>query len=453
MPAFVVHGDSFLVRQRMAALEAEHGADALLDANRHRMQGNQVSSQELLGVCQALPFLDALRLVSVEGLLATAESRSGGGRGRRGAGTTDDRWQPLVDAIPGMPDTTLLLLSDGALNGNNPLLRALAPVCSVDEQTAPRGEPLLRWIKESAESKGAAISPPAIRSMADLVGSDLWTLNQELEKLSLYASGREIGEADIRLMVSQVREASIFEAVDAMIDGRTQVALRLLAQLRDDGREPQYIIAMVERQLRLLALAHDSVERRVPQNELKRTLGTSSDFVVRKTMEQARRYSREDIAWRYDRLLEADLSIKQGRVDPDLALEPISRRRCPAPLGGGCLPRFLRYHRVVAGHVVALLPLRQRGMWLVPALVGGLETARQEGALLSLVYQVRRVAWHGLYRALHVVQPGQRLQQRPGVGVLGPAEQRYHVGVLHHVAAVDDAHPLGHRRHYAPCRG
>ena len=157
--------------------------------------------------------------------------------------------------------------------------------------------------------------------MADLVGSDLWTLDQELEKLSLYASGREIGEADIRLMVSQVREASIFEAVDAMIDGRTQVALRLLAQLRDDGREPQYIIAMVERQLRLLALAHDSMVRRVPQNELKRTLGTSSDFVVRKTMEQARRYSREDIAWRYDRLLEADLSIKQGRVDPDLALE------------------------------------------------------------------------------------------------------------------------------------
>ena len=128
--------------------------------------------------------------------------------------------------------------------------------------------------------------------MADLVGGDLWTLDQELEKLSLYAAGREIGEQDVRLMVSQVREASIFEAVDAMIDGRSQVALRLLAQLRDDGREPQYIIAMVERQLRLLALAQDSIERRLPQNELKRALGTSSDFVVRKTMDQARRHSR-----------------------------------------------------------------------------------------------------------------------------------------------------------------
>ena len=328
MPAHVVYGDSFLVRQAVSALESQYGADGLMEANRHRMQANQVSPQELLGICQAIPFLDPLRLVAVEGLLSIAESRSGGGRGRR-SNSAADSWQALAGAIPGMPETTLLLLSDGPLNANNSLLRSLSPVCQVEERAAPRGEQLARWIKETSESKGAAISPVAIRSMADLVGSDLWTLDQELEKLSLYANGREIGEDDVRLMVSQVREASIFEAVDAMIDGRSQVALRLLAQLRDDGREPQYIIAMVERQLRLLALAQDSIERQLPQNELKRALGTSSDFVVRKTMDQARRHSRQDIAWRYDRLLEADLSIKQGRVDPDLALELLVGESAP----------------------------------------------------------------------------------------------------------------------------
>ena len=281
-----------------------------------------------LGATLALPFLDAMRLVAVDGLLATAESRSGGGRGRRG-GNSADGWQALADAIPQMPDTTLLLLSDGTLNANNPLLRQLRPVCSVEELTAPRGEQLARWIKETAEARGAAVSPAAIRSLADLVGGDLWTLDGELEKLSLYAAGREIGEQDVQLMVSQVREASIFEAVDAMVEGRPQAALRLLAQIRDDGREPLYIIAMVERQLRLLALARDSIDRGVPQNEQKRALGTSSDFVVRKTMDQARRHSRQDIAWRYDRLLEADLSIKQGRVDPDLALELLVGEAAP----------------------------------------------------------------------------------------------------------------------------
>ena len=329
MPAFVVFGDNFLVRQRMAALESEHGADALLDANRHRLQGTRLSPAELIGMCRALPFLDTLRLVQVEGLFASAESRPGAGRGRRGGNSAADAWSDLASAIPSFPETTLLMFSDGPLSGNNPLIRLLSPVCTVEEQTAPRGEQLARWIKETAERKGSAIAPPAIHSMADLVGSDLWTLDQELEKLSLYAQGREINESDVRLMVSQVREASIFEAVDAMVEGRPQAALKLLAQLRDDGREPLYIIAMVERQLRLLALARDSMERQLPQGELKRALGTSSDFVVRKTMDQARRHSKEEIAWRYDRLLEADLSIKQGRVDPDLALELLVGEAAP----------------------------------------------------------------------------------------------------------------------------
>ncbi len=332
MPAFIVFGDSFLVRQRVAALEVEYGADALLDANRHRMPGGQLAPPELLGVCQAIPFMDPIRLVLVEGLLAAAESRSGGasgrGRGRRGGGAAD-AGQTLSGAIPQMPDTTLLLLADGPLSANNTLLRRLRPVCNVEELTAPRGEQLARWIKESAQAKGAMVSPAAISSLADLVGGDLWTLDQELEKLSLYASGREIGEADVRLMVSQVREASIFEAVDAMIEGHPQAALRLLAQLRDDGREPLYIIAMVERQLRLLALARDFMDRRQPPEELKRAMGTSSDFVVRKTTGQARRHSRQDIAWRYDRLLEADLAIKQGRLDPDLALELLVGESAP----------------------------------------------------------------------------------------------------------------------------
>ena len=191
----------------------------------------------------------------------------------------------------------------------------------MEDLAAPTGEALARWIKESAEAKGSSISPAAIRSITDLVGNDLWTLDQELEKMSLYASGREINESDIQMMVSQVREASIFAAVDAMIDGRPSIALRLLHQLREDGREAPYIIAMVERQLRLLALARDSIDKGVPRNEIGGRLGTSSDFVIRKTLEQARRHSWRNIIGRYNQLLETDLAIKQGRLEPDLALE------------------------------------------------------------------------------------------------------------------------------------
>lgn len=322
MPVHLLHGEGFLVPKRLAEIIVEAGASDVLEANRHRLIGSQAKPGELLSMCNALPFMDDYRLVIVEGLLGTAESQ---GRGRRRGSSADSgvagQWQALGEAIPQMPDSTVLVFTDGALSANNPLLRMLRPVAQVEELSAPSGEALSRWVKTTVEAKGASISPSANRSITDLVGNDLWTLDQELEKLALYCSGREIQEYDVAEMVSQVREANIFVAVDAMIDGRPGVALRLLHQLKEDGKEAPQIIGMVERQLRLLALARDAIDRGVPQGELKGRLGTSSDFVVRKTSEQARRHAMPEIVWRYNRLLETDLAIKRGRLGPDLALE------------------------------------------------------------------------------------------------------------------------------------
>ena len=322
MPVHLLHGDGFLVPKRLAELIAEAGASDVLEANWHRLVGSQAKPGELLSMCNALPFMDDYRLVIVEGLLGTAESQ---GRGRRRGSSAESgvagQWQALGEAIPQMPDSTVLVFTDGVLSANNPLLRMLRPVAQVEELSAPSGEALSRWVKTTVEAKGASISPSANRSITDLVGNDLWTLDQELEKLALYCSGREIQESDVAEMVSQVREANIFIAVDAMIDGKPGVALRLLHQLKEDGKEAPQIIGMVERQLRLLALARDAIDRGAPQSELKGRLGTSSDFVVRKTAEQARRHAMPEIVWRYNRLLETDLAIKKGRLGPDLALE------------------------------------------------------------------------------------------------------------------------------------
>jgi DNA polymerase-3 subunit delta len=203
-----------------------------------------------------------------------------------------------------MPPTTVLVFTDGTLNNANPLLQLLRPLALVQALPPPTGEALARWIKASAQEKGARITPTAVKYIADLVGNDLWTLNQELEKLAAYASGRSIEEGDVTELVSQVREANIFAAVDAMIGGRPGVAFRLLHQLRQDGREsPSRIIGMVERQLRLLALARESMDQGVQEKNLGSILGGASQFVVQKTVAQARRLSLQDITRRYHQLL------------------------------------------------------------------------------------------------------------------------------------------------------
>ena len=321
MPAHVIYGDSFLVAERLRRVKVEAGASGLMDSNRHVVSAGQARPDEVLAMCNSLPFLDTMRLVEIEGVLA-AQQGSGGGRhsGRRSA-TATGSWSQLVDSVPALPETTLLIFVDGDLQQNNPLLRTLSEHCAVHREVTPSAQALLQWIKQRAEDKGSSVTPPAMQVLAELVGGDLWTIDRELEKLSLYAAGRSITDSDVRAMVPYAQEANIFAAVDAIMDGRPGPALRSLMQLMEDGQEPLYIIAMIERQLRLIALARDLSDRGVAQPDLGRRMGTGSDFVVRKTLGQARRLSPLQIRDKYRRVLESDLAIKQGRLGPALSLQ------------------------------------------------------------------------------------------------------------------------------------
>lgn len=328
MPVHIIYGDTFLVAEAVRRVKEEAGAGDLMDSNRHRVAAGQSRPEEALAICHSLPFLDAIRLVELEGALATQENAGGGrssgaGRGRSNRRQAGGRggWMQLAEAVPQLPGTTLLIMVDSDVSPSNRLLRALSENATVHREVTPTGAALNQWVKRRAEGKGASITPPAIQSITEMVGNDLWTVDQELEKLALHAAGRGINEADVRALVPYAQEANIFTAVDAMMAGHPGEALRLLMQLMQDGREPLYIIAMIERQLRLLALARDLTDRGVSQPELGRRMGTNSDFVVRKTLGQARRMSLAEISRKYQRVLESDLSIKQGRLEPAVSLE------------------------------------------------------------------------------------------------------------------------------------
>ena len=321
MPAHVIYGDTFLVAERLRRVKIEAGAADLMDSNRHVVAAARARPDEVLAMCNSLPFLDTMRLVEIEGVLASQQGTGGGRRSGRRTASAAGAWSQLVDAVPTLPDTTLLIFIDGDVQQSNPLLRTLSEHSTVHREATPNAQALLQWIKRRAEDKGSSITPPAMQVLAELVGGDLWTIDRELEKLSLYATGRDITDTDVHAMVPYAQEANIFAAVDAVMDGRPGPALRSLMQLIEDGQEPLYIIAMIERQLRLIALARDLTDRGVAQPDLGRRMGTNSDFVVRKTLGQARRLTLPQIRSKYRRVLESDLAIKQGHLDPALSLQ------------------------------------------------------------------------------------------------------------------------------------
>jgi len=323
LPSFVIHGDKLLVDNAVKQCLAHYDATDILESNIHQLAASRLDFGELLHICSSIPFIDNYRVVIIDGLCTLMETKSNPRGPQNRNSKTNGIWSTLSEHIPLMPSSTLLFFKDGMLSKNNSLLRVLTKVSETQHVPPPSGVDLSRWMKKSSEEKGAAISPGALKYLSNLLGNDLESIDRELEKLSLYTNGEKIEEPHVLEMVPQAQEANIFRTADAIIEGRAQTSFNLIHNLKINGRSASYIIAMVTRQLRQLTLVHSLLETGENQAKIGALLGISSTYAIQKTVEQAIKYSSEDIKWKYEQLLQCDLNIKLGRLNTDQALETL----------------------------------------------------------------------------------------------------------------------------------
>ena len=308
--------------EALTELLRETGPEDLRDVNSSVLRAADITPNDVVAAAFTIPFMAERRTVAVKGLLSTFERgrRSGaaapGGEARNPIGP----WSDLVEQLPSMPPTTHLAFVDGGVARNNPLLRRLSPISEVKEFPLPRDRDMPGWIASRAAAIGIEIEPRACAVLTDSIGRQPRLIDSELRKLALYADDRPIGVDDVHEMVAYVREANIFQAVDAIIDRRAAVALRLVRRIVDDGGAAAYVLTMIARQVRLLLLARDMQARGLPQDEIGRHLRLPG-WLLNRTLGQARRISGEYLEYVHARLIETDLKLKTTSIDEQLALE------------------------------------------------------------------------------------------------------------------------------------
>jgi len=314
---YLFHGeDEFSRAEGVQKLKQRMGGDpAMVDLNTAVLDGRKITLGELRHACDTLPFMADRRLVIVEGLLGALSAQEK----RRGKEILDG----LVAYLPHLPPTTrLILVENRRISQKHPVYQlALAEECGhVQEFIPPQKGALLRWIARRVERHGGQTTPPAAGELAAFVGNDLRLLDQEIAKLVAYTGGeRPISVDDVHLLVSYAQEANVFHMVDALgrRDGRT--AMRLLHQLLTD-QPPLALLGMIVRQFRILVQVKELGERGLGQREIADKLKLHS-FVVEKGRRQARNFSMAQLEAVYDKLVETDVAIKTGQLDPVLALD------------------------------------------------------------------------------------------------------------------------------------
>ncbi|MFC1987711.1 DNA polymerase III subunit delta [Chloroflexota bacterium] len=321
--------DDFSLARSLEKIKGEIGDPGILAISTTTLDGQQVSLDQLRIACETVPFLAGRRLVIVKGLLERFESKGRPGRQKKSPRTNrQDEYKSLGAYIGKIPDSTILVLIEGRISGNNPFFKELAVKAVVKSFPLMRDKELQPWIQKRVAEEGGSISPQAVSLLTKLVGGNLWIMASEINKLVLFALGRLIDENDVKAVVSYAQQANVFTMVDAIVESKTELAEQLLQQLLQSGASPAYLLVMLSRQVRMIVLARELQKQKKPKIEIQNKLGLPSEFALRKTLEQAGRYSLPRLKEVYRQLLETDLSIKTGKYDAELALNILIAELC-----------------------------------------------------------------------------------------------------------------------------
>ncbi len=320
---YIFYGDNELARdEALAALLSRAGTE-LDDFNVSRFDGKAVTFEELRHACDTPPFLGERRVVIVYGLLE---------RLKQGPKAFQEQ---LVEYLPHLPETTRLFFLEGAGVDRRMAVWKLAeklatanpPRGFIREFAVPSPAQLPRWIQQRARKKGGQITPQAAQLLAEVVGTDLRLLDQELEKLVNYAGGQVITPKMVQQLVPYTQQANIFALLDAIAQRNERQALRQLATLLRANAAPTYVLFMIARQMRILLHVKELRAQGASTQEIRRRLNLHP-YVVEKALRQVRHFSTSQLEAAFEVLLEADVEIKTSSADPAHVLQLVILRLC-----------------------------------------------------------------------------------------------------------------------------
>ncbi len=117
------------------------------------------------------------------------------------------------------------------------------------------------WIRERLGRKGVTIEPAAAELLADRVEGNLLAAQQEIERIALLMPGAELDAGRVAELVADSARYDVFELAAAAFSGQPQRALRILAGLRAEGREPPLVLWALLNDLRGLSRVVQRLER------------------------------------------------------------------------------------------------------------------------------------------------------------------------------------------------
>jgi DNA polymerase III subunit delta len=320
-PVYLLLGEERWLRNRVvAALRERVTAGGIRGFNEDEFVAGEASAGAVVSAARTLPMMAKLRWVLVrdlerwEGKASKEDDEESASEGGDSAALDQ-----IAQFASEPPPSTVLVLTASKLNAKRRVV-TLAKKQGFLVACEPLGrQELLSWLNQAATRRGATLNQSAAELVAEVAGPDLATLDDVVERLTLFAGDKPITEDTVGELIPIVRPATVWELLDAIAVRNRGRVLSLLDRVYDPADRGLRLLGVLAWSARQLIRFQAALASGQSPPDAAKAAG-APPFRARALQEQAQRFPKAVLENWLVRLRDIDLALKGGSKRPARAV-------------------------------------------------------------------------------------------------------------------------------------
>lgn len=313
MIIFLYGEDAFRSRQKLKEIKNKFLEEDKSGMGLFCFEGKVLDLDELKKSIGMVSLFDKKKLIILEDLLS------------KGKKEAQDLLGAMIKEKKIGEEIILLVLERNKFDKRRGLFKLLQKVDIVEEYNFLNNYELSQWVGNEIKERGGLIDKMALQKLVNFVGSDLWRMDKEIDKLIAFTmvgeGGRkQISNEDVKLLVVARIDDNIFNFTDALGRGDKKNALKLLHEQLELGQSVYYLLSMMNFQFRNLIRVKSLAGQNLNQYQIAKK-AKMHPYVVKKSLEVLGGFDLEKLKKIYNGLVELEHGLKRGEVEPVLALD------------------------------------------------------------------------------------------------------------------------------------
>lgn len=315
-PVYLFFGtEKYLLKEALKLLKSRLLSGHELKWNYQELEAQNIDAEALFSAINAVPILGGNRVLVIK----DAGKYFGTEKTRQVSKEEEQVLQGCLDHTN--PACYVVFVVEGKIDGRAKFYKKVMEKGIIVEITPVRGARLIKWLNSRLAAEGKQMDRRAMEYLIACSGDNLAIIEQELQKIFLYAENMKVISLDIiKEIIGKSSKVSIFEVVDAVGDKDAARAIELIREMLATGASPVYIFFMIVRQFRLMLHAKDLLNEGFSEKQAATRLRLHP-YAFRKVLEQSKNFSENDLKRILKYLFQVDLSLKTSSANPRLLLE------------------------------------------------------------------------------------------------------------------------------------